>query len=38
MVSGSVVHVAAKDAIDTFAKAIRAAIKEPTQWTPKGTK
>jgi hypothetical protein len=29
MVSGSVVHVAAKDAIDTFAKAIRAVL-EPT--------
>ena len=29
MVSGSVVHVAAKDAIDTFAKAIRDAL-EPT--------
>jgi hypothetical protein len=28
MVSGSVVHVAAKDAIDTFAKAIRGALEE----------
>jgi len=34
MVSGSLAHVAAKDAIDTFAKAVRAAL-EPT---PKGTK
>jgi hypothetical protein len=35
VVSGSLAHVAAKDAIDTFAKAIRIAL-EPTQ--PKGTK